>query len=1074
MRGLWAGSLNLTGLRRRLFYKPLAILMSILLMPVFSWMEGGGAGRRALQASAQTIESCSTPRGNKIIQKVCVNGVPYGPDLNQLEADAVSLYLKERGLPETDANLIYSLGRTDLRSAIRGEMLGILLGIINTPASARSDHEKRLYAWFEGLVKQNEIAEYTLALEEYRRFQADPCNFTLDPDIAQQYGLSYNGPALCAPATVIAAGPPWVPAASYFTAFGIKNSYGKSAKDHPNFANLVLQTQINLGLMYGIAVGLGAVVATATAIPIYAFFATLFPFAGKGVAAAGVAGGIGALKFTVVAGPAAIVFVCVMMAVAASFQLANNQQQIAELNNLSNLLSQAQNSPPDLLAFASDSNPLGLFKLSSTLVSQTVPDVPSTAALPAHQPVDPVFVITPRGGNPKASDSFSYDNWNQVAWQAETSGGWFKQTCLGDSSGKNCPQEDSFIASVQYVDWSGVKRTASRFGSNFAITKGEPAKSDKKCEADTQTGVTPGTDFSQCVSYVASEIQYTYQGNAYSMRLSHPPVFTSEKTISFTWQGPQQHAAVTAAGIPAPDISLANGSSLPAGVTFSRGNGTAQFSFAGSSSGTRGTYHVNLQAQNADGSITQDVTIVIASQLAITSPRLLNVDYGQPVSFLVTTTGELPMKLSISPELLFSGLNFHDNGNGTATITGSTTAGANKGTVPYCTTVNGVTICTGITATNAQGSVTQAFSTRIKAPPDPQITLPAALFLAGIPNSVIVTTTGATTPVAFVFGPGDMSWLNFHDNGDGTGVLSGTPPPGTAGSFTAYLYAIAKVSGLLCCPPNSPFTINVLGRPLFLSPNMAQFSVGDFSSFTISTNQPSGSISEIGDIPQGLEFTDNGNGTAIISGFPAADTGGIRTLQLSIAGATGTGTQELTLLVNEAPRFTTPTWVNFYAGQENSFAVVVSGYPSLSSAPISQSQTAPAFVPGTEFTVLGLPADLSYSNLNPEGFNTGTLTLSGTPSSSDVGKRVITISASNGVGAPVTQTLTLHIAAVLGDVNGDGVVNCTDLDLVKASLNKYRGEVGYNAAADINNDGVVNVEDLALVARHIPSRTVCR
>ena len=764
----------------------------------------------------------------------------------------------------------------------------------------------------------------------------------------------------------------------------------------------------------------------------------------------------------------------VVMAVVAAFQVANNQQQLDELNNLHNVLNRARSNPPDLLAFATDSNPLGSFKLTQTLVSQTVPDVPSTAALPAHQATDPVFVITPRGATPKASDSFTYGDWNQVAWQAETSGGWFKQACLGDSSGQNCPQRDSFIASIQYVDWLGAKRIASRLGSNFVIIKGEPAASDKACPADSRTGVTPATDFSQCSTYVASEFQYTYQGNAFSMRLSHPPVFTSDKTIPFTWQGPQQQVAVTAVGTPAPAISLASGSSLPAGVTFQgsnvRGNGNAQFNFAGSSSGTRATYHVTLLAQNAESPITQDFTIEIVSKLAIASPAGLTVDYRQQVSFLVTTTGELPMKLSMDPIVLLPGLTFHDNGNGTATISGSATAITNR--FSGCITVDGKTTCTGITATNAQGSVTQLFSSVVNPPPEPQITLPAATFIAGTPNSFKVTTTGATTPVGFVFGPGDLSWLDFHDNENGTCVLSGTPPAGTTGSFTAYLYAYAKVNGLICCPSKSPFTINVLGQPVFLSPNLARFSVGDPSSFTISTNQPTGSISEIGALPQGLEFTNNGNGTATISGTPAAGAGGSQTLQLSVTAAAA-GTQELTLQVNEAPRFTTPTWANFYAGQENSFAVVVAGYPSLSSAPVSQSQSAADFVAGMEFTVAGLPADLSFSNLNPEGYNTGTLRLNGTPSSSDVGKHVITLSASNGVAA-VKQTFTLNIAAVLGDVNGDGVVSCTDLDLVKASLDKYRGEAGYNPAADITNDGVVNVKDLALVARNVPNGTVCR
>ena len=337
---------------RWVIYKPLAAVLAVLLIPTFSLFESTagiplGATAKSLEASAQIISGCGTPRGNTIIQEVCVNGVVYGPDLDQLEVDAILAYIKQHDLTILDAQpAIYDIGRADWRSAIRAEMLGILTGIINKPANARSDHEKRLYAWFETLVKQNEIAEYTLALQEYRRFQLDPCSFTLDRDTANQYGLAYNGPALCAPATTIAVGPPFVPAASYFTAFGIKNSCGKSAKDHPNFAKLVARTQINLGEMNGIASALGAVA--------------------------------------------------------------------------------------------------------------------DVAGMPAHRPTDPVFMITPQSANPTASDSFTYDDWGGVAWRAETFGRWFKQTCLGDSFGQNCRQANSFIASIECVDGSGVKLCGGR------------------------------------------------------------------------------------------------------------------------------------------------------------------------------------------------------------------------------------------------------------------------------------------------------------------------------------------------------------------------------------------------------------------------------------------------------------------------------------------------------------------------------------------------------------------------------------------------------------------------------------
>jgi trimeric autotransporter adhesin len=62
----------------------------------------------------------------------------------------------------------------------------------------------------------------------------------------------------------------------------------------------------------------------------------------------------------------------------------------------------------------------------------------------------------------------------------------------------------------------------------------------------------------------------------------------------------------------------------------------------------------------------------------------------------------------------------------------------------------------------------------------------------------------------------------------------------------------------------------------------------------------------------------------------------------------------------------------------------------------------------------------------------------------------------------------------VADVNGDGLVNCVDLSIVKASFGKSAGQSGFNSAADVNKDGVVNIFDLSFVARQLPAGTVCK
>jgi Dockerin type I domain len=66
------------------------------------------------------------------------------------------------------------------------------------------------------------------------------------------------------------------------------------------------------------------------------------------------------------------------------------------------------------------------------------------------------------------------------------------------------------------------------------------------------------------------------------------------------------------------------------------------------------------------------------------------------------------------------------------------------------------------------------------------------------------------------------------------------------------------------------------------------------------------------------------------------------------------------------------------------------------------------------------------------------------------------------------------VRAVPGDRNGDGVVNCADLAVVKAAFGRRLGQSEYDPRADVNGDGVVNIVDLSTVARALPAGTVCR
>jgi hypothetical protein len=69
--------------------------------------------------------------------------------------------------------------------------------------------------------------------------------------------------------------------------------------------------------------------------------------------------------------------------------------------------------------------------------------------------------------------------------------------------------------------------------------------------------------------------------------------------------------------------------------------------------------------------------------------------------------------------------------------------------------------------------------------------------------------------------------------------------------------------------------------------------------------------------------------------------------------------------------------------------------------------------------------------------------------------------------------LSAPVLKVTGDVDGDGLVNCVDVAIVRAALGKRSTQAGYDARADLNGDKLVSVIDLAAVTRRLPAGTKC-
>ena len=78
------------------------------------------------------------------------------------------------------------------------------------------------------------------------------------------------------------------------------------------------------------------------------------------------------------------------------------------------------------------------------------------------------------------------------------------------------------------------------------------------------------------------------------------------------------------------------------------------------------------------------------------------------------------------------------------------------------------------------------------------------------------------------------------------------------------------------------------------------------------------------------------------------------------------------------------------------------------------------------------------------------------------------------VGNVFFDVSNANLSLVLrGDANGDGTLDCADLSIVKASLNKRVGQPGFDPRADLTGDGVVDVRDVMFVTQRLPKDSAC-
>ena len=453
--------------------------------------------------------------------------------------------------------------------------------------------------------------------------------------------------------------------------------------------------------------------------------------------------------------------------------------------------------------------------------------------------------------------------------------------------------------------------------------------------------------------------------------MDEPTTISSADHATFPLGSPANFTVTTTGGYPTPPVLTETGA-LPPGMTFTdNGDGTATL---GGTPTTGGTYPFTITANNGVApNATQSFTATVNSTPSITSADHTTFAVGSAGTFTVTTNPGTPSTTTLSETgALPSGVTFHDNGDGTATLAGTPAAGSGGSYALTITASNGVL-----------PNSTQAFTLTVTE-------LPAftsanhATFAVGSAGTFTVTThLGFPTATTLTEAGSLPSGVTFTDNGDGTATLAGTPAAGSGGSYPLTLTATNTAGHT-----DQAFTLTVSASPVITSADHTTFAVGSAGSFTVTTSPTATTITESGALPSGVTFHDNGNGTATLAGTPAAGSGGSYALTITASnGVLPNATQAFTLTVTAVPTITSANHATFALGSAGTFTVTThAGFPTATT--LTETGTLPS---GVTFTDNG----------------DGTATLAGTPTT--VGSYPLTLTATNTVGH-TDQAFTLTVS----------------------------------------------------------------
>jgi len=589
------------------------------------------------------------------------------------------------------------------------------------------------------------------------------------------------------------------------------------------------------------------------------------------------------------------------------------------------------------------------------------------------------------------------------------------------------------------------------------------------------TGTAPNLVYTANSSYGGPD-SFTFRANdgvlnsadaTVTIGVKLPPTITSLDNATFI-PGQANSFNFTATGAPSATFALsACNVALPPSISVTNnGNNTA--TLAGNPSVAEGgTYVCTLTASNGFGnSATQAFTLNLGLPPTFTSANATTFTVGSAGSFTVTTTATPTTTGITQTGALPTGVSFAYNGPGTplnGTLAGTAAAGTG-GIYPITlTSANGIppnTVQNFTLTVNQTPAITSANNTTC---------------FVGVICSFTVTASGFPVPAIGRSGAALPAGMNYVDNGNGTGTLSGTLALGTV---NAYAVTFTPGNGV-GAPTAQAFTLTVAKASQTISFTSAAptgASVGG-ATYTVtatatSTLTPAFSIDAAATAVcsiSGATVSLTGVGTCVINANQAgnADFSAAPQVQQSFAVVKGNQTIAFTSASPVAAKVAGSTYAVVATASPSGLPVAFSIDASALSVCSISGATVSLLTVGTCVINANQPGNASY-NAAPQvqqsfAVAKGDQTIAFTstaPAAAKVGGATYTVTATSSPSAlPVTFSVDAPSAAVCSILGA--TVSFTTVGTCVINANQA-GNTNYNAALQVQQTFAIAKGDQTL------------